>query len=194
MTNVRLTDKDALIVVDVQKDFIPGGKLPVPNGDKVIPVTNSYIEIFHRNKLPIFATRDWHPSGHCSFKDYGGEWPLHCVASTAGAGFAPGLNLPEDVCIISKGLEKDRDAYSGFQGTDLDDRLRSLDIKRLFIGGLALDVCVLSTVRDALDLGYQAFLLTDASRAVNVHEGDGDKAIDTMLALGASITGLEQLA
>jgi nicotinamidase-related amidase len=194
MPDIQLTEKDALIVVDVQKDFIPGGRLPVPAGDEVIPVMNSYIEIFQRHGRPVFATRDWHPPGHCSFTEQGGIWPQHCVADTAGAGFAPGLKLPAGACVISKGTARDKDAYSGFQGTDLDDRLKELGIRGLFIGGLALDVCVLCTVKDALDLGYQVFLLTDASRAVNVHGENGDKAIEATKSMGARAVTVELLS
>lgn len=193
MQRQRLTNQDALILVDLQNDFLPEGRLPVPSGDKVIPITNAYIDLFHQHSRPVFATRDWHPPGHCSFNAAGGPWPQHCVADTEGAGLAAGLKLSSEDCIISKGTAKDRDAYSGFEGTDLHARLESLGVKRLFIGGLALDVCVLNTVIDALDLGYEVFLLKDASRAVNVQKGDGDKAIESIVARGAQMLELAQL-
>jgi len=174
-----------LIVVDVQNDFLPGGALAVPGAEAVVPVLNQYIGHFARKGLPVFATRDWHPENHCSFREHGGPWPPHCVATTRGAEFAPDLSLPDSVIVISKGTDPERDAYSGFQGTDLDDRLKSLNIHRLFIGGLATDYCVLSTVRDALDKGYEVLLLKDAIRAVDVKPGDGERAIDEMLRLGA---------
>ena len=193
MQRVRLTKQDALILVDLQNDFLPDGRLPVPSGDEVIPVANAYIEFFHHHGQPVFATRDWHPQDHCSFNTAGGPWPRHCMADTEGAGFAPGLKLTAEDCVISKGIAKDRDAYSGFEGTDLHINLQDLGIERLLIGGLALDVCVLNTVNDALDLGYRVFLLTDASRAVNVHRGDGDSAIESMLSRGAQRLELSQL-
>ena len=193
MQRVRLTTEDALVLVDLQNDFLPDGGLPVPFGDEVIAAANAYIGLFRQNSQPVFVTRDWHPPGHCSFNAAGGPWPRHCVADTEGAGFAMGLKLSSEDCVISKGTARDRDAYSGFEGTDLHARLESLGIKRLFIGGLALDVCVLNTVIDALDLGYEVFLLKDASRAVNVHEGDGDRAIKSMLDKGAQILELAEL-
>jgi nicotinamidase/pyrazinamidase len=127
----------------MQNDFLPGGSLAVTQGDEVVPVLNHYIHAFKENRLPIFATRDWHPSDHCSFKAQGGPWPPHCVQDSKGAEFTPDLQLPEDVVIISKATIPEKDAYSGFDGTDLHDRLQVLGIKRLFIGGLATDYCVL---------------------------------------------------
>ena len=176
---------DALIIVDVQNDFLPGGSLAVPQGEEVILALNRYIEIVQSKGLPIFATRDWHPPAHSSFKEQGGPWPDHCVADSWGARFAPELSLPNSAVVISKGREIDEDAYSGFRGTDLDERLRSAGIRRLLIGGLATDVCVLNTVRDALGHGYGVLLLEDAIKAVNVHPDDGEKAVEEMTRLGA---------
>ena len=190
---VKLGQGDALVVVDLQRDFLPGGALAVPRGDEVVPVMNKYIRLFQEKGLPIIATRDWHPPDHCSFKDQGGPWPPHCVRGTPGAQFAPGLELPQDVIIISKATSRDQEAYSGFQGTDLDERLRELGVKRLFIGGLATDYCVLATVKDALKLGYGVCLLLDAVRAVDVTPGDGKRAIEEMKALGAVPITLEDL-
>ena len=186
---LRLKQGDALIVVDVQNDFLSGGSLEVPQGNEIIPVFNQYIEAFRTNGLPVFATRDWHPPNHCSFKAQGGLWPPHCVVETEGAQFAPDLILPSSAEIISSATETDKEAYSGFQGTDLDKRLRSIHIQRLFIGGLATDYCVLSTVKDAIEQTYKVFLLQDAIRAVNVNPDDGKKAEEEMTRLGAvSIT------
>lgn len=177
---------DALVVVDVQNDFLPGGSLAVPRGDEVIPALNRYLSIFQRKGLPIFATRDWHPPNHCSFKPYGGPWPPHCVAGSAGAAFAPSLELPASTAVITlKGTEPDRDAYSGFERTDLDAQLRAAGARRLFVGGLATDYCVLSTVKDGLALGYVVVLLQDAIRAVNVQPDDGYRAEEEMIRLGA---------
>jgi nicotinamidase/pyrazinamidase len=193
MEKTRLKKGDALLVVDVQKDFLPGGSLEVPEGDQVVSVFNGYIEFFEDKGLPVYATRDWHPAGHCSFKEQGGPWPKHCIAGSEGAQFAEGLKLPASTVIISKDTEPDSDSYSGFEGTDLDQRLRAEGIHRLFIGGLATDVCVLNTVRSALKLGYQVFVLTDASRAVNVQPEDGPKAVAEMANLGARPVTLDLL-
>ncbi len=176
---------DALIIVDLQKDFLPGGALPVPHGMRIIPIVNSYIHLFKERKLPVIATRDWHPPDHCSFKEQGGLWPTHCVQGTQGADFAEGLDLPEDVIVISKATNSDEEAYSGFQGTDLDEKLKERGVKRLFIGGLATDYCVLSTIKDAVALGYKVCLLKDAVEAVNVNPGDAEKALEEMESLGA---------
>ncbi len=178
---------DALIIVDVQNDFLPGGALAVPEGNQVVPPLNRCIALFTSNELPIFATRDWHPANHCSFKSQGGPWPLHCVAGTKGAAFANGLNLPDQTTIVSKADTQDKDAYSGFQKTGLHDHLRSLGIKRLVIGGLATDYCVLNTVMDALNLKYKVLLLADAVRAVNLDLHDGERAIVKMETTGADI-------
>ena len=185
---------DALLIVDVQNDFLPGGSLAVPHGDKVVPVLNRYLNIFAAKKLPVYATRDWHPERHCSFKAQGGSWPTHCVQGTRGAEFAAALQLPPSAVIVSKAATVGQDAYSGFQGTDLDERLRATNIRRLFIGGLATDYCVLSTVRDALRLGYRVLLLADASRAVNVQPGDGQRAEEEMVKLGAQRITVERIA
>ena len=176
---------DAMIVVDLQNDFLPGGSLPVPQGDQVLPSINKAIEKIHGKGLPLFFTRDWHPMNHCSFQSQGGLWPPHCIAETDGAAFAPGLKLPPDAVLISKATLPDQDAYSGFQGTDLDRLLRERRIQRLFVGGLATDYCVLNTVKDGLKLGYQVCLLLDAVRAVDVRSGDGEQALKEMKKLGA---------
>jgi nicotinamidase/pyrazinamidase len=184
-TDFFLRAGDALVLVDVQNDFLPGGSLAVPGGDGVIPPLNGWIARFKAARLPIFATRDWHPPDHCSFQSQGGPWPAHCVADSEGAAFAPGLALPSDARVISKATRREADAYSGFAGTDLDDRLRRAGVNRLFVGGLATDYCVLNTVKDALGLGYRVQLLTDAIRAVDARPGDGARAMAEMLAAGA---------
>ncbi|MBI3777611.1 MAG: nicotinamidase [Gammaproteobacteria bacterium] len=184
---------DALVVVDVQNDFLPGGSLAVPDGDAVVPVLNRYLAEFAARELPVYATRDWHPPNHCSFKARGGPWPPHCVAETCGAEFAALLKLPSGTFVISKATQADKDAYSGFEGTELDASLRARKIKRLFVGGLATDYCVLNTVRDALGLGYRVCLLTDAIRAVNAKPDDGRKAETEMRRLGAETVTLSAL-
>ena len=185
MKSLRPGAGDALVVVDVQNDFLPGGSLAVPAGDEVLPVLNRYIEDFVRGGLPVFATRDWHPPDHCSFRERGGPWPPHCVQGSKGARFAPGLALPPSAVIVSKDVAPDQNTYSAFQGGDLDARLRERGVRRVFVGGLATDYCVLNTVKDALARGYRSILLTDAIRAVNVEPEDGRKAEDEMVRLGA---------
>jgi nicotinamidase/pyrazinamidase len=191
---LHLKKGDALIIVDLQNDFLAGGSLEVPHGNEVIPVLNQYIGAFQAKDLPIFATRDWHPPNHCSFKAQGGPWPPHCIAGTEGAQFAPDLILPSSTVIISSATEPDKEAYSGFKGTDLDKRLRSAQTQRLFISGLATDYCVLNTVKDAIELSYQVFLLKDAIKPVNVNPDDGKKAEEEMTRLGAVSITLNSLA
>ncbi len=181
----ELKGGDALIIVDVQNDFLPGGGLAVPDGDAVVPVLNAVIGEFERRGLPIFATRDWHPANHCSFRAQGGPWPPHCVAESSGAAFAPALRLPVAATIVSKATTADKDAYSGFSGTELDRLLRAAGVRRVFVGGLATDYCVLNTVRDARACGYDVVLLLGAIRAVDVNPGDGNRAIAEMKQLGA---------
>jgi nicotinamidase/pyrazinamidase len=176
---------DALIVVHVQRDFLPGGSLAVPTGAEVVPVLNRCVERFHRAGRLIMATRDWHPAGHCSFREQGGPWPAHCVIGTPGSAFAPELTLPPSATIISSGSRMDREAYSGFQETQLHQRLQAAQITRVFVGGLATEYCVLHTVKDALGLGYAVVLLVDAIRAVNLKPDDGRRAEDEMIRLGA---------
>ena len=182
---LQLGAGDALVVVDVQNDFLPGGSLAVPEGEAVVPVLNRYLQAFQRRGLPVVASRDWHPMRHCSFSDEGGPWPAHCVMETPGAAFAPGLALPSSTLIVSKGSDPAREAYSGFEGTDLHERLKQLGVRRLFVGGLATDYCVRQTVQDALARGYAVILLQDAIRAVNAQPGDGQRAEQEMLRGGA---------
>jgi nicotinamidase/pyrazinamidase len=176
---------DALILIDVQNDFLPGGSLAVPDGDQIIPELNTVIQLFKQKKLPIFATRDWHPENHCSFKRNGGIWPVHCVAGTSGAAFPEALNLSDEIAIISKAQDPRTEAYSGLDNTDLNKRLKILNIKRVWVGGLATDYCVINTVRDLISEGYLVNLLIDAIRAVNINPEDGQKSEQEMIDLGA---------
>lgn len=180
--DVHLRTGDALLIVDVQNDFLPGGALAVADGNLVLASLNAWIVAFRRASLPIFATRDWHPLAHVSFKAQGGRWPEHCVAGSHGAAIADGLALPPEVTLINKGVLTRVDAYSGFSGTELDQSLRHCGVDRLFIGGLATDFCVHATVVDALRLNYQVVLLTDAVRAVS--PADGALAISEMQTAG----------
>ena len=185
--DLAIEEHDALIVVDVQSDFLSGGALAVHDGDAVIPVINECMRLASAKGIPIYATRDWHPADHCSFAENGGTWPKHCVANSPGAQFAEHLTLPDDVTIVDKGATSDKDAYSGFQGTDLLDQLHAKGAKRVIVGGLATDYCVLNTVNDALANGFDVVVLTRAIRAVNVESGDGDRAIESMLERGAKV-------
>lgn len=178
---------DALLIVDVQNDFLPGGSLAVPHGDQVIAPLNRYIARYRAAQLPVFASRDWHPPDHCSFHAQGGPWPPHCVAGTEGARFAAVLELPASTQIVSKALRPERDAYSAFEDTDLDARLRQAGVRRLFVGGLATEYCVLNTAKDALRLGYAVTLLLDAIRAIDAKPGDGERAIEELQRRGARL-------
>lgn len=178
--------KRALIVVDVQNDFCPGGSLAVAHGDEVVAPLNKLIGEFLEKGEPVFKSRDWHPAQTKHFADYGGTWPVHCVQNTKGAEFHP--NLLDDIHIrtVSKGLG-DKDCYSAFDETDLDLQLRRLGIEEVWVGGLATDYCVKNTVLDALRKGYKVKALEDAMRAVDVKPGDGDRAIEEMRQAGAQI-------
>jgi nicotinamidase/pyrazinamidase len=189
--------KSALLVVDVQLDFCPGGALPVPESDTIIPLLNKYIKLFSGHNLPVFASRDWHAGQTTHFKEFGGTWPQHCVRDTKGAQFHPVLTLPEGSIILSKGMSSDEDGYSAFQAvddhkTDFNALLRQHEIASLFIGGLATDYCVKWTVLDALKFGYKVTLLLDAIKGVNVRPTDSEVAIEEMVRLGAQKTTFEK--
>lgn len=176
---------DALLVVDVQRDFLPGGALAVPEGDAVLAPLGRCVAAFARRGLPVFATRDWHPPDHCSFAAQGGPWPPHCVADSPGAALAPALRLPPAAEVVSKGIETTPDAYSGFDRTGLAARLGSLGVRRVFVGGLATDYCVRATVLDALAAGFDVVVLTDAVRPVDLRPRDGERALRAMADRGA---------
>ena len=182
---LRPTTSDALVLVDVQNDFLPGGALPVPAGDSILEPLNRCIAAFERGALPVFATRDWHPPRHCSFREEGGPWAAHCVAGTWGAELSSKLVLPRAVRIVSKGQDPAREAYSGFQGTDLGAQLRELHCRRLFVGGLATDYCISATVKDALVASFEVVILLDAIAAVDLQPGGGARALEEMFAFGA---------
>jgi len=190
---VEIDKHTALVVVDVQKDFCPGGALAVREGDKVVPVLNKYIEKFRKAGAPIIFTRDWHPPDHSSFKAQGGPWPPHCIQNSEGAKFHPNLSIPLEGEIVSKADKKD-EAYSFFQGTDLAAKLQRRGIKRLLVGGLATDYCVKETVLDGLKHGFEVYHLDDASRGVEVNPGDSERALKEMMAKGAKRITLEKVA
>ena len=180
-----LRQGDALLVVDVQNDFTPGGALGVPDGDAVIPVLNRWMAAAREADLPIYASRDWHPADHVSFASRGGPWPPHCVQDTPGARFHPDLDLKEDVIILSKGDHPDLEAYSAFDKTELAQRLRAAGVERLWIGGLAQDYCVRASTLDAAEAGFQAHVILPATRAIT--EETGKEALDEMRAAGATL-------
>lgn len=179
--------KRALIVVDVQNDFCPGGALAVAEGDEVVPPLNELIKEFLERGEPVFKSRDWHLPDTKHFAAYGGTWPVHCVRNTKGAEFHPDLIDDARIRVISKGLGH-TDCYSAFDETDLATQLKELDVQEVWVGGLATDYCVKSTVLDALKEGFSVKALTDAMRAVEVKPGDGDRAIAEMKAAGAEIS------
>ncbi len=188
-----VTPQDALIVVDVQNDFLPGGALPVAHGDEVVPVINRLLPLF-----PVRAfTRDWHPADHISFsrepKFTDQSWPAHCVQHTPGARFAPNLLIDPLDRIVNKGADPGQEAYSAFQGTDLSDWLRMRGIRRVFVVGLATDYCVKATALGALAAGFQTVLVTDAVRPVDAPPGRGDQAVAQMKAAGVGMTVAQEL-
>ncbi|HEY2382490.1 MAG TPA: nicotinamidase [Terriglobia bacterium] len=176
---------DALLVVDVQNDFCPGGALAVKRGDEVVPVLNQWIQEAQRLGVAIYASRDWHPPDHISFKARGGPWPPHCVQGTAGAAFHPDLKLPANAQIISKAEKADEDSYSAFGGTNLGERLHRSGTKRVWIGGLTQDYCVRETSLDALREGFEVHVIVDATLAVDLHPDDGRHALEDIQRAGA---------
>lgn len=187
--------KSALLVVDVQNDFCPGGSLAVREGDRVVAPLNEYARRFAAAGLPVFASRDFHPERTRHFKEYGGSWPPHCVQGTKGAEFHPDLELPPGTHLVSKGSRFDEDAYSSFEGRGDDGRplaeaLRQLGVERLYVGGLATDYCVRASVLEALRKGFEAVVLVDAVRGVDLKSGDSERALDEMIRAGADTTRL----
>ncbi len=182
-----LTPTDALIIVDVQNDFCAGGALAIDDGDAVVDVLNRWIEAAQRARAKIVASRDWHPADHISFHEQGGPWPAHCIADSSGAALHPRLNLPQSARVVNKGTETKREQYSAFDGTGLADALRQENVRRLWVGGLALDVCVRATVLDALQEGFAVHVIEPATRPVRRDSADGRKASEEMRRAGAVI-------
>lgn len=184
--------QSALIIVDVQNDFCPGGALAVADGDQVVPVLNRQIQVFSAAGRLVVAGRDWHPRETTHFKEFGGLWPVHCVQGTPGAEYHPDLTLTPETVHVVKGTGANEDAYSEFEGHDPTGRplaqlLRVHGVRTLYVGGLATDYCVKHTVLDGLKAGFEVVLLADAARGVNVQLGDADRAIAEMAAAGAAI-------
>lgn len=186
-------EQDALLVVDMQNDFLPDGSLAIPNGDSIIPTINSYIEKFARAGAAIFASRDFHPADHISFKEQGGPWPAHCVVGTRGVEFHPDLHLTEDTIYIEKGKNPDKEAYSAMDDTPLAAALKKTGVRRVFVCGVATDYCVLASARDLLSASFGVVLLSDAIMAVDVKPGDGERAISELTSLGATTITIDTL-
>ena len=188
----------ALVIVDVQNDFCPGGTLAVVDGDRVAAPLARLAARFAAAGLPVFASRDWHPPDTAHFQDAGGPWPAHCVRDTPGAELHPDLVLPPEAVILYKGVDPQADGYSAFEardeaGRDLVELLRAAGVDHLLVGGLATDYCVRATVLAALARGLRVSLLTDAVAGVNVQPGDADRAIEEMVAAGAQLTTTDQV-
>jgi nicotinamidase/pyrazinamidase len=187
MTEPRelLKKGDGLLVVHVQVDFCPGGALPAPGGDQVVPVLNRWIEAALEKGVPVYASRDWHPRRHVSFKGEGGEWPPHCLQDSAGARFHPGLRLPEDVVKVTAGTRFDFDQYSAFRETGFANLLRKDGVKRLWLGGLVLEYCVMESALGARESGFEAGVIRSATRSLTP-EGERE-AIARLQAAGVVI-------
>ena len=182
--------KQALIVVDVQNDFCPGGALAVEHGDEVVEPLNELIDEFLERGDPVYKSRDWHRPKTKHFEEYGGEWPVHCVQNTKGAEFHPALRNDPRIHVVSKGLG-DTDCYSAFDETDLAEQLHEQGVEEVLVGGLATDYCVKSTVIAAIDNGFKVKALKNAMRGVERKPGDSDRAIEAMRAAGAEIVSTE---
>jgi nicotinamidase/pyrazinamidase len=178
--------KQALIVVDVQNDFCPGGSLAVAHGDDVVKPLNELIDEFLERGDPVYKSRDWHSPTTKHFAKYGGTWPIHCVQNTAGAEFHPALKNDPRIHVVSKGLG-DTDCYSAFDETDLASQLHDQGVEEILVGGLATDYCVKATVLEGLKQGFKVKALENAMRAVEVNPGDGERAIEEMRAAGAEV-------
>lgn len=182
--------RDALLIVDPQVDFCPGGALPVSHGDAIFTPLNRVAAQFET----VVASRDWHPENHMSFEARGGPWPVHCVIDSPGAQFHPKLDTSRIVHVFDTASDPDKEAYSAFSGTDLAAWLRDRGVQRLFVGGLATDYCVKESVLDALREGLEVVVLEDCIGAVDVNPGDGERALEEMAAAGATRTTSEELA
>lgn len=193
-----MIEKSALIVVDIQYDFLPGGALAVPEGDQLVPTLNEYIRRFSGAGRPVYATRDWHLPTTKHFQRYGGVWPPHCVQGTPGAEFHRELKLPEDVILVSKGMDPNLDSYSSFQafeedGTPMVESLRKRGIEHIYVGGLATDYCVRWTMLDALAAGFHATALIDGSLGVNLKPHDSEHAIRDIVWAGGALATLNHV-
>jgi nicotinamidase/pyrazinamidase len=193
-----MNTKAALIVVDVQNDFCPGGALGVPGGDRVVAPLNRAVARFSAAQLPIFATRDWHPEHTGHFQAFGGLWPVHCVQNTTGAEFHPDLHLPAHTILLFKGIDERLDGYSAFDGveesgTPLAQLIEEHGVHHLYIGGLATDYCVRSTVLDARKRGLTVTVLIDGVAGVDLQPGDSERALEEMRRAGARMLLVDEI-
>ena len=182
---IEMSKSDALVVVDVQNDFCTNGKLAIQGGEQVVPVLNRWIRKAVSQNAKVIASRDWHPGEHVSFDTQGGPWPAHCVQDTTGASFRNDLELPTETTVVTKGVRLDKDQNSAFDDTGLAAFLEKSGIKRVFVGGLALDVCVLATALDAQKAGFEVVLLNEATLPVDAEEGK--KAVEKVRKAGGII-------
>ncbi len=180
---IFLQPADGLLIVDVQVDFCPGGALPIPNGDQVLDVVNLWIQTAYTKQSPLFFSRDFHPLKHPSFQDQGGSWPVHCLQDSPGAEFHPHLFLPQESILITKGVRFDHDQNSAFDQTGLQYLVQKMNLQRMIVAGLALDVCVQATVLDSLKVGLETHVLLQGTRAVS--ESGGQQAQQQMQQAGA---------
>ncbi|MBI4478356.1 MAG: isochorismatase family protein [Acidobacteria bacterium] len=192
-TRTRKADNPALIVVDVQRDFCPGGALPAEGGDRILPALNRHLAEARALGILVYVSRDWHPAVTNHFKLYGGPWPVHCVQDTPGAEFHPALEVPPDAIVISKGQDPTRPGYSAFDGCipagkPLLADLRDRGVDRLYVAGLTSEYCVKQTVLDARKAGLDVSVLTDAIAGINAQRGDTDRALAEMADAGADLT------
>jgi nicotinamidase/pyrazinamidase len=184
----------ALILVDIQNDFCPGGALAVNDGDRIVAIANRLMPEFPL----VISTQDWHPANHISFKQRGGPWPPHCVQGTPGADLHRDLETDSIAHYFRKASSPERDDYSEFEGKDdqgrsLDELLKSKGVKGIYVAGLATDYCVLETVLDGIRYGYEVYPIIDAMRAVNVNADDGEKALQKMAASGAHLVTSDEV-
>lgn len=176
---------DGLLIVDPQWDFFPGGHLPVPDAHQVIPVINEWIGAALVHNVPVYISRDWHPNGHISFRERGGPWPPHCLQDKSGAQFHPELRWDDRILVVTKGTRFDKDQNSAFDDTGFEHQLHHDSVRRLFLGGLALDGGVLAAAMDALQAGLEVQLIKDATRSVD--EEEGRRALERMIRSGVII-------
>lgn len=168
----EIQNDHALIIVDVQNDFCPGGAVPVDKGDEIVPVLNRCMSAATSVQAPVFASRDWHPLDHVSFRDQGGDWPPHCIQDTDGANFHPQLDLPQTTVKITKGVRLDHDQVSAFDQTGLTRELRKRRIKTVWIGGLAQDTGVFLTTMEARREGFEILVIENGIRPFTPENGE----------------------
>jgi len=197
-SKARMKIKKALLVVDVQNDFLPGGALGVPGGDIIVPVVNKYVRFFLKKKYPVLFTRDWHPVRTMHFRDFGGLWPAHCIQGTRGAAFHPMLKVPKEAILLYKGMDPGQDSYSAFHSEDASGRslskiLNVLGTQELYIAGLATDYCVKYSSLDALKKGLRVRVLVDAVKGVDLKPGDCERALAAVVKTGAKKIKFKEL-